>query len=418
MRNLTTTEVFIEATDKLGGATAGAWDVETQSGAFFTAELDTLYQPSTTGGVGIKSRFVITGLGEGDGTVTISGTGGDVVIPVRIAPDTLTFNVAWNTTTPALAQTLIGTAPAGTRFTSETEVRFYNGPQTRDTSDGLARPSITGYNADSTQITILPAPGANGKIRFTGIANTTTPTLTVSARTAANFTVPTLTNRAVVFSSTTPAPNAPITITLPANFKFRPTSTASSNGLSYIITARSADSTQLTVIPTPGTDTTVSFTDIQFAPLPTLLLTLPSSAKITVAGAPDFGADYGEDPNVVPNFTATLTLAGSETGMYDQATFTAPDWLGFGACCGEQDIRITFTNAGNYTVRVSWNDAATDIDAAVLNAAQSAFKGTSLTGANPETITFNATAGEVVFLTMGLYDGANPSVMKYSVTKN
>jgi hypothetical protein len=417
MRNLTTAEVLLEAADNLGGATAGSWEVESQVGAFFSVAVDSTYQPTTTGGVGVKSKFIVTAIGEGDGSVTISGTGGSVTLPIRVAPDTLTFNVAWNTTTPALAQTLIGTAPAGTRFTAGTEVRFYNGPQARDTADGLARPSIQGYNADSTEITILPAPGANGKIRFTGIANTSTPSLTVNARTAANFTVPTLTNVAAVFSNAAPAVNTPITITLPVNFKFRPTSQASSNGLSYIITARSADSTQITVIPTPGTNGVVSLTNIRFAPLPTLALTLPTAASLTVGAAPNLGDDDAT-AGPVGSFTATLTAAGSETGIYDTGTFDQAGWINFGQCCGQQDVQLTFTNAGSYTVRVSWIGAGIDVDAALVNQAMDTFLATALTSANPETLTFTATAGQVVFLAMGLYTGPEPVVIKYSITKN
>ncbi|HWA40588.1 MAG TPA: hypothetical protein VG712_03195, partial [Gemmatimonadales bacterium] len=98
VRNNSSATVNIEAVDKLGGPAAGSWSVGTIVGPL-TAALDTSYQSTTAGSLGVKSRFVVTPTAEGEGSVQFTGTGGSIVVPVRVAPDTSDFNVTFTSPT-------------------------------------------------------------------------------------------------------------------------------------------------------------------------------------------------------------------------------------------------------------------------------------------------------------------------------
>jgi hypothetical protein len=527
--NSTPATFLVDATDKLGGSTEGSWTVGAVTGPM-TVVLDTSYQSTSNGPLGLAAQFIVTPTAAGDGSVVINGTGGPITVPVRIAPDTGNFSVTVSTATPALGQAVTLTAPAGIVFTGSTEIRFFDGPLAADTNNGgLTFPAVGGLGADSSTVSFVPGPGASGVMKVSGIASRSTPGNQSSARTVVTVTAPaaasvdtsnlpvtfsisnptvldtvvatiaapyrftsasannllvtptsggaaaaligfsadsqqisfiappgasgkmhfdrvvwqaapgggyagrstsTLTSAPppplnAVFSSTAPAVNAPITITMPAGFKFRPTSTVrfGTTGTPWIITSRSADSNSVTAIPEAGvTGGTVNISAIRLTSAPVFSLTLAATSTVTVPAAPNLGPDDADALGAagVGGFTVNLTTPNTATGVWDQATFTAPDWLGFGACCGQQDVRITFTNAGNYTVRVGWRGGAPaiDIDAAVLNGGLTALLATALTGANPEVLTFNATAGQIVVVSAGLYSGPLPPVIKYDVTLN
>ena len=235
MRNNTTAEVILEAVDKLGGATAGSWQVDDTVGGIFTVALDTAFQSSSAGPIGIKRRFVITATAEGDGSVRFKGTGDTITIPVRIAPDTAAFNVTMSDTSPNLFQNLTITAPAGIAFTPATTVRFYSGTQSRDTANGgLSFPVVLSLSADSSQITFVPGPSAHGFLRLTAVASRSTPSLVSTARTAFQMVaVPAVDTNAFsvapAFKSTgtrgTTSFFDTLVVVAPANYKFQSNTT-------------------------------------------------------------------------------------------------------------------------------------------------------------------------------------------------
>ena len=432
VRNNSAATVNIEAVDKLGGPVEGSWAVGTITGPF-TAVIDTTFQNTSVGQLGVKARFVVTPTAEGEGSVVFSGTGGSITVPIRVAPDTNAFNVVFSTLAPALATTFTATAPAGTRFTAGTTIAFYSGPLTLNLNNGLALPTIVSYNADTTVMTILPAPGAVGQIRFTGVANVSTPGLTTTARSAQTVTVPALVLPAT-YSANPAAVNTPITFTLPVGFKLRPTSTVSTNGgpfasgatlLPAILVSRSADSTQITVIPMPGFDTLLTVSDVRWVSLPTLNLGLPTSVKVkTTLGAatqsiPDLGPD---DASVGAVGNVTITLAVGQTGgFWDKGTWGGSDWVGFGG--PEQDVGVTFANAGNYTITFDWDGVAgnaSDIDFVIFNSTLTGVIGGfgAATGAHPEALTVNFSAGQQVFFTQGIFAGSPPKTLKYTIKRN
>lgn len=280
VRDNATGSLTLEAVDKLGGAVSGSWTIGTIVGPFQVV-LDSAYQNTSTGGIGIKSQYQVIPTAEGEGSVVFSGTGGSITIPVRIAPDTGAFHVVMSDTTPALFQALTLTAPAGIAFTGGTTVRFFNGPQSRDTSNGgLSFPQVLSRSADSSQITFMPGPSANGTMRISGLVSRSTPSLATTAR--ADFAMaavpPVDTNAFSVtpaFRSTGNRTTATVfdtlVLTAPANYRFlssttieffrlgvspttaNPTGYAVSNGTSNPVSlGLNADSSQLRFLVAPG----------------------------------------------------------------------------------------------------------------------------------------------------------------------
>jgi len=421
--NSTPATFLVDAIDNLGGNTEGSWSVGTVTGPM-TVVLDTGYQPTTTGGLGLASRFIITPTNAGEGSVVINGTGGSVTVPVRMAPDTNGFNVAFDDDTPDIAQQVVVTAPAGIRFTSGTTIRFYDGPLTADTNDGLARPTIVSMTADSTSMTILPAPGAAGQIRFTGIASTSTPSLVTNARSTGTVTVPTLASVNAAFSNAAPAPNTAITVTMPANFKFRPTSTLTPVGatLGAHVLSRAADSNSVVIVPVPGFNAALTISAVQFAPLATLSLGLPTANAVNVA-AVNLGDD---DPEAGPIGTLTVpaTIGAANAAVnFDAPSFGAADYTADGGVSA-QYYTVTFANAGQYNISVQWSGGA-DIDA-ILNPNDGSYGGPtgasilalSAGSANPEAFNFTATAGQVTQLAVINWNGGAVGQMKIVITRN
>ena len=92
--------------------------------------------------------------------------------------------------------------------------------------------------------------------------------------------------------------------------------------------------------------------------------------------------------------------------------------LGFGG--PEQDISVTLTNAGNYTVTMDWDGvAASDVDFVLFrtNLATTIGGFAAATGAHPEVITANFLAGQF-FITAGIFGGANPKYLRITIKRN
>jgi hypothetical protein len=529
--------------DKLGGPVDGSWTAGTPSGPFTIAK-DDEYRPVSSGPLKTVERFVLSASDAGDGSVTITGTGGTITIPVRIAPDSgdlaMTFTspteVGGVVTVP-LNSSVTATLPAGTRFTANSGVTMYTGPLARDTS--IFRPLNVSISADSQSITWTPGPNSNGQARLTGIASVSTPTLSVSARTravfstdqfdtagttrlaataapaigdtitvtvpadyalsptstaafytegvasnglgtpavidvsadsstmhvlpapgakgqlritgirvranpvwvfaaktdsaaSAQYNVPTITEVAATVPATA-AENTAITITMPAGTKLRPTSSVTTVGapaasgataLPAIVVSRAADSSSITVIPMPGFKRPFQITALQDTRVAALSLSLPTSDSVqttAVAGdavdtIPSLGDD---DASSGPVGQVTINLAVGETGgFWDRGTWESPDWVGFGG--PEQDIAVDLTNAGNYTVTMDWDGGSgSDIDFVLFNSTLDGLIGGfgAATGNHPEQITANFPAG-VFYITSGVYNGTNPKSLKITIKRN
>ena len=416
LQNKTQT-VLLEAIDGTGAPAPGSWTATTTGPV--VATLDTSFEHTSSGSVGQGRQFIISATAEGNGTVTFTGSGGTKTIPVRVSPDPVAFHATPSNLNPGLAEVITLPAPAGLRYTAGTTVNFVT-TKLNTVNDGLAAPSIVSMTADSASMDILPAPGAAGRLLVTGIASTATPTLTTSASTVDSVTVPPLLAVPATWSNAAPAINAGVTLTAGTNFKLRPTSIPSSGNIKYFVLSRSADSTSMDVIPTAGTAGPASVTNIQFIPLASLALTLPTSTNITVPaatnlGADDFFAGGGAAALGAINVPATVGVPNT-AATFDVGGFTAPDNLGDGGP-GEQDYRIHFTNAGTYDIRLTWNTGA-DVDLSIVDATYSNFINGSFNGAGKdELVTYTAAAGEDDIIVISQFAGTAPSLLRVTVTR-
>jgi hypothetical protein len=347
-----------------------------------------------------------------------------------------TSRITLSTATPAIGDTITVTLPATYRFSPNTAVTHFtdtviNGVPQRINTNGLATSPVVSVAADSGSLRYLVAPNARGRPSFSNIRVRATPAAwACNARTAtsmANGVIP-----GPTISDTNPVvANTPVTFTVPVGNKLRPTSQARTTlgNLDAIFVSRSADSSTITVIPQPGFNQTIVLSNVFDSRVPTLNLALPTDGPIQThptLPAPNVLPNLGQDNSqlATPTGVVTVNLAVGQTGgFWDRGSWSAPDWFGWGG--PNQDILLNVTNAGNYTVTLTWgaNPAATaansDVDFAILNFAQTATIGgfAGATGNLPEVVTGNWPAGSV-WLLMGDFGHTKPSDIRVTIKRN
>jgi hypothetical protein len=157
---------------------------------------------------------------------------------------------------------------------------------------------------------------APGSTSFDVVSGTTTKTIPVRV-------IPT--SFAVTFSNATPAANEPVTITLPAGYKFVAGAGATTDQGPAIVQSFTVDSTGLVVLLPPGSSGAVTIDSVQASFLPGVTLGgLPSDATITVAAVvPQFGTGAtGTAPAL------TIPAVGETVAFFDGGTY---DYLAFGS---------------------------------------------------------------------------------------
>ena len=324
-----TLEVFASAQDALGGAAFGNFSITGGSGANFTAKIDSSYNPVYAGtrpqG---RTRIVVAALHASNGSFTISGTGGNFVVPVRIAPDSTNGEAVVSKTNLASVDTFTVTLPAGIRVTSGFTVQVYHNALSGDSA--LFSPTATAVSADSSTVTVAVGPNSNGKVRLGGVANATTPTLTYAMRTAAEVVSPTLdtsgTDTAATvnhlrLSTSTPGLGDTVTATLPVGWRFTPgskvhlyngpTATDSNDGQAQPVTIGiGPDSSTLKFVPGPSGQGQARFTGVvaQLAPLQYVYPAVRSLDTLTVPPLPTTGTIVVTRADNNPNTRAGITL--------------------------------------------------------------------------------------------------------------
>ncbi len=415
-----TAAVLLEAIDGTGATQPGTWTAGSLVGPV-VATRDTSYLPNYTGTAANAQQWIISSTAEGEGSVTFTGTGGSVTIPIRIAPALDAFNVTVSNLTPAIAEVITVTAPAGIRFTAGTTVNFVSGAL-NTVNNGLAAPALQSMSADSTVLNVLPAPGAAGRLEITGVASIGTPTLTTTARSDDSVFVPVLSSVAAVYSNAAPGNNQRITLTMPANFKFRPTSAfdRTTDTARFFVVSRSADSNSVVIFPSPGAAAPTRITAVKFAPLASLSLTLPTTASFNFP-LPNMGADdfFGGGGAAALGQMAAPTVVNDVAVYFDTNGYLGPDNVGDGGISKEMDYIITFAAAGTYTIKMKFTGAATDLDIFLSTmAGPSGNLGFSFLGNGAEeSITFTATAGQTAILSNNWFAGPAVRYSRYVITR-
>jgi hypothetical protein len=214
------------------------------------------------------------------------------------------------------------------------------------------------------------------------------------------------TGTTATLSNAAPAMNEPLTVTLPAGYKFGTAPGVTVGGDVGVTTAVAPDSSSVTVVLPPGATGTVTVDSVQVDYLPGVNLSLPSDQTVTVGAAPLAGTDA---PTTAPSIP--LPAAGGVTATFDVPDFTATI---------DHFYKLNVTEPGDYTITVDWN-IGSDLDAPVCvsdpTCAAEDFTDPTVSGNHPETGTFTLPAGTHTLLVEDFGEDAAGATLSIVITR-
>jgi hypothetical protein len=248
------------------------------------------------------------------------------------------------------------------------------------------------------------------RINVTGTAPGAT-AVTINAN-GTTYNIPvkvTPTSTTVTLSSSTPAANEPLVITLPSGYKFGTGAGASLGGAAGIVQSVAADSSSITVLLPPGGTGAVTVDSVQVDFVPGVLFSLPTPDSVTVGlVTPQTGTNsVASAPTLTLPPTDDGALAFFDGGTYDFSSVNGPARL----------YKFVVTDSVDLTTTVDWPstedlglyfyaaDGATDVGATPADAGGA--------GAHPETATNTFAPGTYI---MGVtnFSATNPAY--YGIT--
>ncbi len=367
LRPDTTKGIIVEALDEQGNRLATDFKIKVNPAAGVALVEDTAYnivfdvdgnakRPSPW----TRARYEVTATGsQGDYSFTISAGGKDLVIPVRILPDTAS-SITLSNAAPALGDTVIATAGVGFKFT----------PASTASISGASVVTL-GISADSTQLSFLPGPSANNPVVVTNmVVAYSTGIGGYSANSAAtNLTTPAVTNFVATYSSSTPALNDTTTISA-AGFKFLPNAAITVGGRPATIVARASDSSSINFVAVPGTNGAISVSNMVLSFLTAVPLTLPATVGITAPAGLGGTNAFATAPTIpVPGAGQSVTFL--DAGSYAAVAECTGD-LG-GPCrvykivvAANRTIGLTITWQGTTDLGVYTYDNTQSLDTGLI----------------------------------------------------
>jgi len=306
------TQVIVSPIDGQGGEVAISGGITVTSGAGVTAHNDPTYrmtfdkngnltQPAT------QSRFRVFVRGDdmGNTSVSISGGGKSIDIPVVVLPAGASLRSATlSTTTPNVGDTVTITASAPWKFTDSSVVTV------GDTSKRV-QPVTLSVAADGSSAKFIVGPGyttdtvtvSNAIVTY---AAPTVPTYHLSG--SALMTTPAIAN--LTLSKSAAAVGEIITLTAPAPYKFVATSVLTIPplvpGVGKNVIGISADSTVMTFQSGPNANGAVSVSGMKVSGAPGLgSFTMVSGTVFTTPIVSNVAATFS---NLAPNIGDTVTV--------------------------------------------------------------------------------------------------------------
>jgi hypothetical protein len=290
-------------------------------GSGITVRLDPTYQQVTTGNpIQRGTRFFVTGVSLAHTSFTVNSLGLTREVEVTSVPGELDATIS--DSLPALGDTISITAPTGTFFTDTSLVTF-NG----------AAPVVV--SQDATTITFIPMPNIDGPALVSNVGVESNSSVVFDLTTPFRVKTDSILDIGTAISNQTPALGEEITFTLPAGLKLLPESLATLNIAGNAVLPRdrhlSADSTVITFIPPPSSDSFIVVNGVVPARLASCCgstagypLLLSTTAKVTTpvvdtfpSTASDLNPDIGEevtltstDPDYTIDPAATVTAGG------------------------------------------------------------------------------------------------------------
>jgi hypothetical protein len=338
----------------------------------------------------------------GTATLTASGGGLTLDIPVRVVPVSLLTGAVSNAT-PALTETVTITMPPGVVLDPATSTVTF--------SDGSVPANVVVDPAGGS-VSFLAAPNTNAPATVSNVTMTYAPTVPpFSISTEETLTAVAVTNVPVTYSNATPAGGEIVRMTADPAFKFTPASVVSLLGGEVILVAVAADSSYIDFVPSvsyaqmlPPNITAVNLTGTPF------LADLPADIFFTsgpgLAGTDQFAT--APAPVVLP-----APGSGASVSFYDSGPF-----LGSDPILGSPDRIYRFDVAAASTITFFHlvGNGTTDIDVVYEDIAGGLFGTTGCaTGAIPEICTGTFAPG-TYYMVMNLYAGVTPGIIETTLT--
>jgi len=294
----------------------------------------------------------------------------------------------FNTTTPALGQTLTMTMPTGFVFQTSSTVTFPDAPA----------PIIQGLSPDSTVLSMLVPPNMDTLAVVTDVIHERLPQFPLTLFTTVNVVTPVVANFAATLAPDPAAVGDTVVITAGAGFLFDPTATATFPSGNVDLVGISADSTTMSVVLQPDVADVRAPLTITGVLSSGFALTLPTADSVTQTKENFSGTDDDTAPPAITIPSSGNTVTITDGGPFGGGTFAANDSRFY-----------SFTLAGPTTFDFSgtWTSTADlgfyFIDAGfttILDAADN-FGGGA--GGQPETATVTLPAGTYI-LAVVLFD--------------
>lgn len=344
-----------------------------------------------------RARFEVTGVNTGSATLTASGGGVSLDIPVRVVPVSLLTGAVSNAT-PALTEVVTITMPAGVVLDPATSTVTF--------SDGSVPANVV-VDPAGTSVSFLAAPNTNAPATVTNATMTYAPSIPAfSLETEETLTAVAVTSVPVTYSNDTPAGGEIVTMTAGAGYKFTPASVVSLLGGQVYQISVAADSSSIDFVPStsyaqnlPPNITAVSLVGTPF------VVDLPADIFFT-SGPGLAGTD---DQATAP--TITIPAAGTSTTFYDGGPY------GAGLFGADRIYNFSIVAPTTFVIDLDWSNTS-DVDILVLdNPASGFFCGFGgATGNQPEQLTCNALLTGNYSLVINLYAGAAADVLKITLT--
>jgi hypothetical protein len=341
--------VTAQLVDEQGSQLAADFDFS-NVGSGITVARDSTFLETTNGAkITTTERFVVTAVDPVSTTFTLTAGGQTQDVPVKVVANTLAA-ASFSNQAPALGDTVTLTLPPNLKFTADAAI-FFPG--------AAGNPVVTGFSADSTVMSFLPAPGTDTTGFVSGVFLAYAPDVPLDTleTTGLKLTTPVITEIPANFSPASAAPNQAITVTAPG-FKFLPDLTVSFANGSGIVTSVAADSNSATFIADPGASGAATLGNVSLDILP-VPLTLTSINTVTVSTT--VPSISGTSPATAP--TITIPAEGASSAFYDAGTFTGADLTGDAATA--QYYKFVIAESGDYTFTVDWENPGADLDPAL-----------------------------------------------------
>ncbi len=350
------TEVLVRLIDDLNRSTPTKFTVS-NVGAGIVVNYDVRYRPDYTQGdtlvvpeIKPQQRYYVVGRANGLHEFTLTSGSASTVVRVYVTPDNL--GAALSRTTGVAGDLVTITAAPGTRFSTTagalSAVTFPSGPA----------PIVTARAADGSTITILVGPGVGGVATVTNVSYLFAPAApAVTLSTTNTLTIPPVAFAPTTLSTGTPTLGQAVTVTLGGGLRFTAAGAVLIGGVPAFITARTADSTSLTVVARLGSTGAVTYTGVVLSFLPSVLLTLPSDGKTIVPGA-GIALPGGTDIATAA-VIALPTAVGQTVVVTDVGPYGAPGFCGGvlgGDTCRIYQIVVPATQT--FTFEGNWNTNA------------------------------------------------------------